>query len=155
MKLPVHVFKECLRSNMAARVVWFYLKKAFNWKKSRDRTYCVQKSPMCSLCVFPISTKLSSLHSFLHYFHHDYVTPLLHVISPGLEKQSIQSRLREEGRGKKERDLSGNLSRSCWALREKRRRSNLEGRRIFPSQVIHLCLQNSFRDQSYCAFVVL
>lgn len=54
-----------------------------------------------------------------------------------------------------EKKNRSNLSRSCWVLWQKRRRSNLEGRHIFPSQVIHLCLQNSFRDQSYCAFVVL
>lgn len=45
-----------------------------------------------------------------HYFHHDYVTPFLQVISPGLEKQSIQSRPREEEKGRKkgrfEREIS-------------------------------------------------
>lgn len=52
--------------------------------------------------------------------------PFLQVISPGLEKQSIQSRLREEGR-KKKRDLRGNLSRSCWALRGEEKREQSRG----------------------------
>lgn len=45
----------------------------------------------------------SSLHSFPHHVHHDCVTPLLQVILPGLEKQSIQSGLREQGGGNTER----------------------------------------------------
>lgn len=58
----------------------------------------MQNLPICRLSDFPVSAKLSSLHSSRHYFHHDYVTLFLKVISSGLEKQSIQSRLR----GKKE-----------------------------------------------------
>lgn len=65
----------------------------------------MQNVPICHLSVFPISAKLLSLHSFLHCFHHDYVTPFSQVISPGLEKQSIQSRLREEEMEKKKREI--------------------------------------------------
>ncbi len=143
VNVSVNVFKESLRSNMLCSLIWKDIKLG-----KRDKINCTQKSPPCFSC-------LQSLHSFLHHFHHDYVTPFLQVTSPGLEKQSIQSRRGEEGRGKK-REIWVEISPEVvGCLQEKRRRSNLEGRRIFPSQVIHLCLQNSFRDQSYCAFVVL
>lgn len=47
--------------------------------------------------------ELSPPHSSPRCFHRDYVTPFLQVISPGLEKQSIQSGARKEGRRKKKK----------------------------------------------------
>ena len=94
---------------------------------------------MCSLSDFPIAGEISHFNPSSTVFSVIMWPPFLQVISPGLEKQSIQSRLCETGGGKKEiwEEISPEVVGRC----QKKRRSNLEGRRIFPSQVIHLCLQ--------------
>lgn len=85
-----------------------------------------------------------SLHSCRHTFAM-IMWPLLQVISLGLEKQSIQSR-RGEGKNGWRVEISQEVGEGCWGRRGKREQSR--GLDIFPSQVIHLCLQNCFREQS-------
>ena len=98
--------------------VWFWSETGYNWKRLATRQ-CVYIHLCAAFSVFNITWKLSLLSSPFSPWLCD---PFLRVISPGLEKQSIQSSPREEG-GKEKRDLRGNLSRSCWAMREKKEQS--------------------------------
>lgn len=118
--------------------------KAFNWEKKVETRHTVRRIHLCAVFLFFPSVKSSCHFTPFFTIFTMIMWPLFASNFPWIRKTINPIKTKRGGEGKK-RDLSGNLSRSCWALREKRRRSNLEGQRIFPSQVIHLCLQNSFQ----------
>lgn len=87
---------------------------------------------------------INSLYCYQQY----NTSPFSQLIPPGLEKKAINPIRKER---QKEGDLGGKSLQKLLGVAGEEKK----GRRRFPSQVIHLFLQNSFRDQSYCAFVVL
>ena len=95
-KLSVNVFKNASPVWLQRVVRGFHLKSCFNWKNSGDGS---EFTYMRSAFFLPEQRAVTSLLSLL--FPPWLCDSFLQVISPGLEKQSIQSRLREKRRKKK------------------------------------------------------